>query len=1258
MKRRSILKLTALFMCAVMLVGAVPLAASADGEEEPKKVWLTASVTSDKARDILDVDSTPPADYREDGTSPFGFKKGDQRTTVTKHELAVVNGSNYNNTVVTAYDNAAMLEKGQDEDLYKRYSRGNQAMIPNKTDRVVSAAAFDPTHASKNNYGAFAAISHTAGSGNYTMRLWVAEMDDGRDAYTPKRTSIDIGNVNWMSSEKYTTQCEYAQVISGDLLGTGYEDCIALVCEIDENSGTVGASDDRMPLLIFKYDASKNQIVLVNEINLLEEMDAVNSYSTVTPPLYRIAAGDFDFDGTDELAVTRAAATFESHTSLFGTPTYLGVFDGFGGNAPERISFRMINRVSTDGEKNDIMYNSSVASGDINGDGRDDIIVAGYKATIETATGDISSSNAFTVDVFTDNGEDLSTIYSVDLNMNEYIKSGYATDTKDHSQLRPVGLGAFYPDGIDMPAKIFLAGDVYGVELGMLKKEYTYERFTTAKESYIKDTCVMQVTAGNFNDDPAGRESIAFIAASYSVNDSKDWCVGLRFNFISANHNDDEESEDYGKTYYTDNSARYSRQLYNDYGAADVCSYFDDHYGAMSFVPLACDVNDDAVKVRYVGTDYIYADPEIKAVLQASPYFGSLGDWNAFLANTSYSVTTSYATSDTTTNTWGMEIGYTVNEKISMPIGPDITQSMSMGYTRTDTSSFTTTYTTSYTDTFSAGPYDTVVIRRIPIEIYSYNIWDNEKGKWATDENGELAEVRTTVRLKPIFYQLSIADYNSFAAEYNDRLKDNDDAEKLLFIVDSEAHKGAGGYVDVLPLDNIGNPAAYTVAPPDAEIIGSGYALSINGGKTATSVTKGTATTYGEEWDEGVSTDYSLEFGGNALFVEISAGVKLNFSESSGGGHSETTESSYSGYGEVSNLYPSPDDVQYYSKYGFNWVFATWKRKLSTKREEIPVYAYILSNVKCPGQFPNDIEAHLDTKTHLVNVSWTEPKDLPYVKDTRTAYCIYRKEMGATHRGTPIATVDKDTYIFSENYTLLEPGKTYLYYVGAVYNDGDYVAVSDECSSITGGSLALEYKVTVGSGVTADSFYIKSGAALPVRSRVGTKFLHSWSDLSGNNVTNFTPGITLVPKFTETGMLHVFKQFKLVKDGIGTVSMRMLAAVDSLDAYGSIKWEFSLNDPTMSSPAVRTTASVYSGATENGVVVTPEEKFEAFDSTKYYKSYAKYFTNFDITGIPAERFSDGTVLYARVTVVTADGVSIPGDIYEIELAKYAESIFR
>ena len=77
---------------------------------------------------------------------------------------------------------------------------------------------------------------------------------------------------------------------------------------------------------------------------------------------------------------------------------------------------------------------------------------------------------------------------------------------------------------------------------------------------------------------------------------------------------------------------------------------------AVSFLVIPVDRNNDGVLAKYRGATYAYTDPDVKAVLQAAPYFADIMD--AGNNETEYVLTESYELSDWDSDNVSFSVGF------------------------------------------------------------------------------------------------------------------------------------------------------------------------------------------------------------------------------------------------------------------------------------------------------------------------------------------------------------------------------------------------------------------------------------------------------------------------------------------------------------------------------------------------------------------------------------------------------------------------
>jgi hypothetical protein len=357
-----------------------------------------------------------------------------------------------------------------------------------------------------------------------------------------------------------------------------------------------------------------------------------------------------------------------------------------------------------------------------------------------------------------------------------------------------------------------------------------------------------------------------------------------------------------------------------------------------------------------------------------------------------------------------------------------------------------TAYTTTYTTTFEAGSYDTVVVQRTPYVCYEYSYVDIN-GNLLTGEDG--GSVVLMEALQPVYFQLSVDEYNQFVDEYNimaarhDNEGKNANGQSVTTLGDS--YRLVKITEDILPANATGNPENYFSTPYGGQIISQGtYALGYNGGSTASEFAEGIEKSFTQVNAHGAH----IEVEGVAPTpwgFSLGAFAETAFQDTAGWGYATLNETGTGG--EVANINPSnysAEEQQTLRQYGFNWRCAMWKKSLMTNADGtpfldadgneilVPIVGYVVTNVKSPMAAPTGVEAYLSGRGNQVTVEWNRSPD---AGGALQGYSIFRycdNQDPVLVNGT---LLDPDAISFVDT-TKLRPGKIYTYYVTAYYNTG------------------------------------------------------------------------------------------------------------------------------------------------------------------------------------------------------------------------------
>jgi hypothetical protein len=379
------------------------------------------------------------------------------------------------------------------------------------------------------------------------------------------------------------------------------------------------------------------------------------------------------------------------------------------------------------------------------------------------------------------------------------------------------------------------------------------------------------------------------------------------------------------------------------------------------------------------------------------------------------------------------------------------------------------TYTTSFTTTFTAGPYDTVVVQRTPYICYEYSFVDINGNLLTGEDAGSVVFMEA---MHPVYFQLSVEEYNQFVDEYNAMVERHDTEGKN---ADGKEVKNTGDSYrlvkiteDILPFDATGNPENYYSTLRGGEYISQGtYALGTNGGSTSSE--------FSYEVEQRYSATYAhgLHFEAEGVLmvgkhVGVGAFVALSFQETCGRGNA-TMNSAATG-GEVANINPenySATEQKTLNKYNFNWRSALWKKSLMINADgtpycdsegnelRVPVVGYVVTNVRSPRAAPTNLDAYLSGNGNQVTLAWTASPD---DSGALMGYYVYRycDNQDPVQVNSSLLSATASDFVDT---TALKPGKVYTYYVVACYDNGTakYLTMNSKSSSVVWGiPLSME----------------------------------------------------------------------------------------------------------------------------------------------------------------------------------------------------------
>ncbi len=688
-----------------------------------------------------------------------------------------------------------------------------------------------------------------------------------------------------------------------------------------------------------------------------------------------LTVGDFDGDNIDDLAVVsyigKASPEIKgnhyltNYKDLFAP--YIGIALGRGGG-----SF-IVNKTSNNSEGSlakgdEAMVAPSIASGDIDGDGKDEILVAGYgiERTQDGEDYKVTSSNTVNIIGFkvTANGgvtnrseflykrywaESQFSLYNKmtqDLvkNVNEAYGSNKDKDEPLYEMFPQFALECVATNGQNGPEDIFLNGTFASYKGGELYYKYDAPFFqkddNKGKNMDVEFSYLSNLTVGVFDENPVGREQIAYTVYQkdsagdiYGAGDSTDdysIMVGISggrgYNDVDSKGNSArsyDQVHTFGEvTMYDTSGLDDTKDGYND--SETTQEFYNtgiDYKDTKNLLFVSLDIDNDGVNVKYDSKSFAYTNPSVTTVLQAAPYYGEFGYLDD--GATSYTFTTSYTIGQSTEETSSMSIGAKIELQAVC-----VKTSISTGYSEAWTDSSTSAFSEEYSTTFTATREHLVVMQRTPVINYLYLVQDSN-GNYSSNNYISIA-----VPCEPVYTLLSVDEYNAYVTSSSYTSAITDSNQRLKAISES-----------MLP-GKSGVPSSYKsdFTTGDTNLSASLYEASSSSGHITSSYSSGNEETIEQSTTSGFYFDSDIMVGGGAFNVEAWGGVSMSTTNDRTQGQYETTATSTSVAGTVSNLGESGFPKHMLDGYAFNWKFGCWPLDLGVN--DVYAYGYVVSGAQ------------------------------------------------------------------------------------------------------------------------------------------------------------------------------------------------------------------------------------------------------------------------------------------------------------------------
>ncbi|MBO4559806.1 MAG: hypothetical protein J5712_06965, partial [Lachnospiraceae bacterium] len=988
-----------LFKTIVCLLAVLVLAAGSVPEMQAKQVKAaTTKSLIEKERSgeeiyntLMSLDSTPPTLYMKN-TDPYGYAVDEPFYLTRQHELLVYSTSAmYNSSLMnmTIYDNL----QEEDTGLFLHHARGF-SFLPNlKAAKLnyVQLKAFDPTGSGRKDHLALIGVLNNKKQGSNDLYVYVFSKEGSICE------GMKLGSVNWMGNTSsgddddnwLYNSMNFLSLTAGDYDGDGKDSLVVWGCYDNTNYGLneITVNPQNLKLTV-KGGNAHNRTLLHNiygsvDSGLLKTNNWVDNHLGA-----KLDSGDINGDGYDDLVVlsyvSRLTEKYEGReqiTDLYRP--YVAVAYGAKGLNKDitKIKSKDIgiwSPVLNTSSKYDSCVAPGLSLGDVDGDSVKEVVVAGIHNTIEGESGkDVDEPYSIdnnTLYIMITEG-DLTPVASETPMTNAWTKDGFYNNGDDVWQQTAVQ--CVNVNGYGNPALMFISGDLYSFSEGTIRRIYEGDYFKKADNkddsgNKLSVTYIHSVAAGNFDGNEKGFEQVVFSVGlkheekeNYTFTrgmmggKAHDTASGISASYYSTTMDtmDDEDSE-------------FPRS-----GSTGANLYYDGNSNyALNYVFCAIDTDDDGVVVRYKGKAYTFSDPEIMAVIQAAPYYEDMYDYITDSNGTEYTISENFNYEQSSSNSVSFGIGVTAEVS-----SPAIEMSVSAGYSMDWSESFISGLETGKTYGWTATWEDQVIVKRTPIVSYSYEVMKN--GQWL-DGVGMCLSFATN----SAFMKMNIKEYNDFVDYYNDKLMHcegyNDTKSGLLMT-----------RLDDDKLQHEGNPLQYWQSgdqkPANFEVLQDNPQTCKTGsGNSTFSWSQNQYTGYSVSQSHGFSYESSIMLGVKVLGDGVMAGVTSSLSYMSGK-ETSTTKGAEKGIGatvsDIDNklLAAAAGDVygleEAAKNYVFSWQVVKWDSNITDSiGHKVPIYGYMISNVRTPSPKVNDFYAEIvndpnNASGSAIKLMWENP---------------------------------------------------------------------------------------------------------------------------------------------------------------------------------------------------------------------------------------------------------------------------------------------
>ena len=497
-----------------------------------------------------------------------------------------------------------------DDHLGKSINSANKHL----TYQYSKSEAFSP-NTGKDNYVAEMTINSAS-----QVYLYIYQVEGGNKRYVRSKFVCDAspsgGNANDKANIIYNWEYDAMyDIAAGDMDGDGYDE-IAVYAQ------------NYVYVYSFKGGNLSSSPIATHDVTPPTGTSDDAGYKKLKTAVVTLAFGDLNADDKDELVIAENM-TYGSTNPEGDYKVGIYTLEDSDLAPKETISLKIPHEVDGILGANVMARYANVATGDIDGDYRDELIIGAYMSTYgsgKCATGGI----AYMIVKGDSDNKYKNSGWKVTANTIDLLDR--VVDNKDQL-IPPVALTCAATQGVGHAEQLFLGGWLYSVNLGTSKNlsDVTLTDLTqmSTNREYKKDNgnkankeeiFVVNVVAGNFNGNRNGQEQIIYAFGMKHDDSDRYW---YDIGYINKKEpGDTHANESSGYWYGQEQVMNYESSYNRDSSKARASLY-------LSLAAVDCD--NDSTLMRYKGQTVTWTKPEVLTVLQSAPYFQDLEDTRGYL---------------------------------------------------------------------------------------------------------------------------------------------------------------------------------------------------------------------------------------------------------------------------------------------------------------------------------------------------------------------------------------------------------------------------------------------------------------------------------------------------------------------------------------------------------------------------------------------------------------------------------------------------